>query len=92
MVYFKRLRSSGFVSLEAFKMYYVMRTFAPSLHRKSTDFLIQLTRRVQRISHNSHKRDANATKYSNVFSKEDLGQIHLVKYKFMIIRIPCIAL
>ena len=38
MVYFKRLRSSGFVSLEAFKMYYVMRTFAPSLHRKSTDF------------------------------------------------------
>ena len=40
MVYFKRLRSSGFVSLEAFKMYYVMRTFAPSLHRKSTDFLI----------------------------------------------------
>ena len=42
MVYFKRLRSSGFVSLEAFKMYYVMRTFAPSLHRKSTDFLIQM--------------------------------------------------
>ena len=40
MVYFKRLKSSGFVSLEAFKMYYVMRTFAPSLHRKSTDFLI----------------------------------------------------
>ena len=40
MVYFKRLRSSGFVSLEAFKMYYVMRTFAPSLHRKSTDILI----------------------------------------------------
>ena len=40
MVYFKRLRSSGFVSLEAFKMYYVMRTFAPSLHRKSTDFLM----------------------------------------------------
>ena len=40
MVYFKRLTSSGFVSLEAFKMYYVMRTFAPSLHRKSTDFLI----------------------------------------------------
>ena len=28
------------MSLEAFKMYYVMRTFAPSLHRKSTDFLI----------------------------------------------------
>ena len=38
MVYFERLRSSGFVSLEAFKMYYVMHTFAPSLHRKSTDF------------------------------------------------------
>ena len=44
MVYFKRLRSSGFVSLEAFKMYYVMRTFAPSLHRKSTDFLINISK------------------------------------------------
>ena len=42
MVYFKRLRSSGFVSLEAFKTYYVMHTFAPSLHRKSTDFLIYI--------------------------------------------------
>ena len=29
------------MSLKAFKMYYVMRTFAPSLHRKSTDFLIR---------------------------------------------------
>ena len=26
-----------FVSLEAFKMYYVMRASAPSLHRESTD-------------------------------------------------------
>ena len=29
-----------FVSLEAFKMYYVMRASAPSLHRESTDSLI----------------------------------------------------
>ena len=50
MVYFKRLRSLGFVSLEAFKMYYVMRTFAPSLHRKSTDFLILYTYLMVRIS------------------------------------------
>ena len=28
MVYSKRTRSSGFVSLKAFKMYYVIRTFA----------------------------------------------------------------
>ena len=35
-----RLKPSGFVSLEAFKMYYVMRVFAPSLHRESTDSLI----------------------------------------------------
>ena len=29
-----------FESLEAFKMYYVMRASAPSLHRESTDALI----------------------------------------------------
>ena len=40
MVYFKRLKTSGFVSLEAFKMYYAMRASAPSLHRESTDSLI----------------------------------------------------
>ena len=41
MVYFKRLITSWSVSLEAFKMYYVMRASAPtSLHRESTDFLI----------------------------------------------------
>ena len=39
MVYFKRLKTSGFVSLEAFKMYYAMRASAPSLHRESTDSL-----------------------------------------------------
>ena len=32
IVYFKRLKPSGFVSLEAFKMYYAMRASAPSLH------------------------------------------------------------
>ena len=32
---------SFFVSLEAFKMYYVMRASAPSLHRESTDYIIQ---------------------------------------------------
>ena len=32
MVYFKRLKTSGSVSLEAFKMYYVMRASVPSLH------------------------------------------------------------
>ena len=37
---FKRLITSWFVSLEAFKMYYVMRASAPSLHRESTDSLI----------------------------------------------------
>ena len=36
----KRLKPSGSVSLEAFKMYYVMRASAPSLHRESTDSLI----------------------------------------------------
>ena len=45
MGYFKRLITSWSVSLEAFKMYYVMRASAPSLHRESTDSLI-----VQRAS------------------------------------------
>ena len=36
----KRLTSLYFVSLEAFKMYYVMRVSAPSLHRESTDSLM----------------------------------------------------
>ena len=36
----KRLITSWSVSLEAFKMYYVMRASAPSLHRESTDSLI----------------------------------------------------
>ena len=40
MGYLKRLKTSGSVSLEAFKMYYVMRASAPSLHRESTDSLI----------------------------------------------------
>ena len=40
MVYFRRLKTSGSVSLEAFKMYYVMRASAPSLHRESIDSLI----------------------------------------------------
>ena len=40
MGYFKRLKTSGSVSMEAFKMYYVMRASAPSLHRESTDSLI----------------------------------------------------
>ena len=39
MVYFKRLITSWSVSVEAFKMYYVMRASAPSLHRESTDSL-----------------------------------------------------
>ena len=38
----KRLISVKFVSLEAFKMYYVMRASAPSLHRESTDSLIYI--------------------------------------------------
>ena len=42
MGYFKRLKTSGSVSLEAFKMYYAMRAFAPSLHRESTDSLIRM--------------------------------------------------
>ena len=33
------LITSWSVSLEAFKMYYVMRASAPSLHRESTDSL-----------------------------------------------------
>ena len=37
MVYLKRLKTSGSVSLEAFRMYYVKRASAPSLHRESTD-------------------------------------------------------
>ena len=40
MGYFKRLITLWSVSLEAFKMYYVMRASAPSLHRESTDSLI----------------------------------------------------
>ena len=40
MGYFKGLITSWSVSLEAFKMYYVMRASAPSLHRESTDSLI----------------------------------------------------
>ena len=32
-----RLKTSGSVSLKAFKMYYMMRASAPSLHRESTD-------------------------------------------------------
>ena len=42
MGYFKRLITSWSVSLEAFKMYYVMRASAPSLHRESTDSLIYM--------------------------------------------------
>ena len=42
MGYLKRLKTSGSVSLEAFKMYYVMRASAPSLHRESTDSLIKV--------------------------------------------------
>ena len=42
MGYFKRLETSGSVSLEAFKMYYVMRASAPSLDRESTDSLISV--------------------------------------------------
>ena len=40
MGYFKRLKPSWSVSMEAFKMYYVMRASAPSLHRESTDSLM----------------------------------------------------
>ena len=43
MGFLKRLKTSGSVSLEAFKMYYVMRASAPSLHRESTDSLIICT-------------------------------------------------
>ena len=43
MGYLKRLKTSGSVSLEAFKMYYAMRASAPSLHRESTDSLIIYT-------------------------------------------------
>ena len=46
MGYFKRLITSWSVSLEAFKMYYVMRASAPSLHRESTDSLILMYYRV----------------------------------------------
>ena len=42
MGYFKRLITSWSVILEAFKMYYVMRASAPSLHRESTDSLIRV--------------------------------------------------
>ena len=42
MGYLKRLKTSGSVSLEAFKMYYAMRASAPSLHRESTDSLMIL--------------------------------------------------
>ena len=42
MGYLKRLKTSGSVSLEAFKMYYAMRASAPSLHRESTDSLIYI--------------------------------------------------
>ena len=38
----ERLISVEFVSLEAFKMYYVMLASAPSLHRESTDSLIHV--------------------------------------------------
>ena len=41
MGYLKRLKTSGSVSLKAFKMYYAMRASAPSLHRESTDSLIR---------------------------------------------------
>ena len=41
-LFVERLEMSGFVSLEAFKMYYVMRAPTPSLHRESTDSLIQV--------------------------------------------------
>ena len=39
MGYFKKLKTAGSVSLETFKMYYVMRASAPSLHRESTHSL-----------------------------------------------------
>ena len=41
MGHFKRLITPWSVSLEAFKMYYVMRVSAPSLHRESTDSLMK---------------------------------------------------
>ena len=47
MGYFKRLITSWSVSLEAFKMYYVMRASAPSLHRESTDSLIFICLQLQ---------------------------------------------
>ena len=60
MGYFKRLKTSGSVSLEAFKMYYVMRASAPSLHRESasapflhresTDSLIYISSSDESIS------------------------------------------
>ena len=40
MKYLKSLLAQYLASLEALKMYYVMRASAPSLYRKSTDFLI----------------------------------------------------
>ena len=42
MGYFKRLKTSGSVSMEAFKKYYVMGASTPSLHRESTDSLIRI--------------------------------------------------
>ena len=49
MVYFKRLKTSGSVSLEAFKMYYVMLASAPSLHRESTDSLIMHKYKIEML-------------------------------------------
>ena len=47
MEYFKRLKTSGCMRLEAFKMYYMMRASAPSLHRESTDSLICMLFTIQ---------------------------------------------
>ena len=49
MGHFKRHITSWSVSLEAFKMYYMMRVSVPSLHRESTDSLMKDDMVVGRI-------------------------------------------
>ena len=61
MVYFKRLITSWSVSLEAFKMYYVMRASAPSLHRESTDSLIYTI--IYKSLHKNSFRNFYVTKF-----------------------------
>ena len=43
IIYLKRLKSSKFVRVKAFPMYGGVGVSAPSLHRESTDSLIQVT-------------------------------------------------